>query len=373
MNGRIYDPTLGRFLQADPHIQAPKNSQSYNRYSYVLNNPLSYTDPSGYFFNKLFKGLNKLLGDFAPFVAIAFSIWAPWGTTLWASIGTGFVAGGIATGSLKGALIGAFTAGAFHGVGTHFQGVGKLTSGLKAAKALAHGVVGGISSVLNGGKFGHGFASAGLTQALSGSIDGIDKGTRFSAERIVAAAVVGGTSSAITGGKFANGAVTGAFSRTFNDESHWRQNLSAAKDWVAENGGRVITTAGGAIQVATGVGLCSTGIGCALGAPLIAHGANNIYEGVTGEDGLLRDGYQAASQLLTGDETYGDYAYGAVDVGTSLGGATKLVLKPNAWKLFRNIPSDYTRAFNVTAPTALVTNAVVDLNTVVDTYNRGAN
>ncbi|MEJ6477041.1 RHS repeat-associated core domain-containing protein, partial [Pseudoalteromonas piscicida] len=50
MNGRIYDPTLGRFLQADPHIQAPTNSQSYNRYSYVLNNPLSYTDPSGYFF-----------------------------------------------------------------------------------------------------------------------------------------------------------------------------------------------------------------------------------------------------------------------------------------------------------------------------------
>jgi hypothetical protein len=36
MNGRIYDPTLGRFLQADPHIQAPQNSQSYNRYVYVL-------------------------------------------------------------------------------------------------------------------------------------------------------------------------------------------------------------------------------------------------------------------------------------------------------------------------------------------------
>ena len=48
MNGRIYDPTLGRFLQADPFIQYPNNSQSYNRYSYVLNNPLSYTDPSGY-------------------------------------------------------------------------------------------------------------------------------------------------------------------------------------------------------------------------------------------------------------------------------------------------------------------------------------
>jgi RHS repeat-associated protein len=49
MNGRIYDPKLGRILQADPFVQAPKNSQSLNRYSYVFNNPLSYTDPSGYF------------------------------------------------------------------------------------------------------------------------------------------------------------------------------------------------------------------------------------------------------------------------------------------------------------------------------------
>lgn len=48
MGGRIYDPVLGRMLQADPLIQAPYNGQSYNRYSYVWNNPLSATDPSGY-------------------------------------------------------------------------------------------------------------------------------------------------------------------------------------------------------------------------------------------------------------------------------------------------------------------------------------
>ena len=48
MNGRLYDPVLGRFLQADPVIQAPHNAQSHNRYSYVLNNPLSFTDPSGF-------------------------------------------------------------------------------------------------------------------------------------------------------------------------------------------------------------------------------------------------------------------------------------------------------------------------------------
>ncbi|VVM21531.1 Rhs family protein-like precursor [uncultured Gammaproteobacteria bacterium] len=48
MNGRAYDPQIGRFLSADPYIQAPYNTQSYNRYSYVMNNPLKYTDPDGY-------------------------------------------------------------------------------------------------------------------------------------------------------------------------------------------------------------------------------------------------------------------------------------------------------------------------------------
>ena len=48
MNGRVQDPSLGRFVSADPIIQAPHYSQSLNRYSYVWNNPLAMTDPSGY-------------------------------------------------------------------------------------------------------------------------------------------------------------------------------------------------------------------------------------------------------------------------------------------------------------------------------------
>src|SRR5208337_4426714 len=40
MNGRVQDAILGRFLSADPHIPDPSNAQSYNRYSYVNNNPL---------------------------------------------------------------------------------------------------------------------------------------------------------------------------------------------------------------------------------------------------------------------------------------------------------------------------------------------
>ncbi|TCI04835.1 hypothetical protein EZV61_02355 [Corallincola luteus] len=49
MNGRAYDYNLGRFLSVDPVIQAPENSQSLNPYSYIMNNPLAGTDPSGYY------------------------------------------------------------------------------------------------------------------------------------------------------------------------------------------------------------------------------------------------------------------------------------------------------------------------------------
>ena len=50
MNGRMYDPKLGRFLSPDPYIQAPTDPQNFNRYSYCLNNPLKYTDPDGELF-----------------------------------------------------------------------------------------------------------------------------------------------------------------------------------------------------------------------------------------------------------------------------------------------------------------------------------
>jgi len=49
MNGRTYDPWLGRMLQPDNYVQAAGYLQNYNRYSYALNNPLKYTDPSGEF------------------------------------------------------------------------------------------------------------------------------------------------------------------------------------------------------------------------------------------------------------------------------------------------------------------------------------
>jgi hypothetical protein len=48
MNGRIYDLEIARFLSPDPIIQDPYNLLNYNRYSYCLNNPLKYSDPSGF-------------------------------------------------------------------------------------------------------------------------------------------------------------------------------------------------------------------------------------------------------------------------------------------------------------------------------------
>jgi len=50
MNGRVQDAVTGRFLSADPYITQPENTQNFNRYSYVLNNPLRYVDPSDLFF-----------------------------------------------------------------------------------------------------------------------------------------------------------------------------------------------------------------------------------------------------------------------------------------------------------------------------------
>jgi RHS repeat-associated protein len=243
MNGRIYDPTLGRFLQADPFIQAPKNSQSYNRYSYVLNNPLSYTDPSGYFFSKLWKGIKKFAGVIA---GIVVAVYCPACTaTFWSSVFTGAAigAGSAALNGgniLRGALVGAFSGAAFFKIGQHFKslsrdnllaakhGVGEgafdfgglaLTRGQIAGQIASHAVAGGIASELQGGKFGHGFFSAGVTKGFGGAFlsGGANAGTSAEmAQNTVISAVIGGTASVVSGGKFVNGARTAAFQYLFN-------------------------------------------------------------------------------------------------------------------------------------------------------------
>lgn len=63
MNGRLYDPVLGRFIQPDNFIQEPSNIQNFNRYSYVLNNPLKYNDPTGNEFKDLKGSFNLFFSD----------------------------------------------------------------------------------------------------------------------------------------------------------------------------------------------------------------------------------------------------------------------------------------------------------------------
>jgi RHS repeat-associated protein len=96
MNARLYDPALGRFLAPDPYVQMPGFSQSYNRYSYVLNNPLLYTDLSGEIF-----GIDDLL--FAVIVGVVVGAYIGgsaaegtlnpfewnWDKNTWAGIGIG--------------------------------------------------------------------------------------------------------------------------------------------------------------------------------------------------------------------------------------------------------------------------------------------
>lgn len=76
-----------------------------------------------------------------------------------------------------------------------------------------------------GGKFGHGFWSAGIGAALGGQINGI----KTAVGRVVASAVVGGTISKLTGGKFANGAFGAAFARILGEARNHYQNQASAK------------------------------------------------------------------------------------------------------------------------------------------------
>jgi hypothetical protein len=48
MRGRLFDPKIGRFITPDPFVPRPWDGQSWNPYSYTLNNPLKYVDPSGF-------------------------------------------------------------------------------------------------------------------------------------------------------------------------------------------------------------------------------------------------------------------------------------------------------------------------------------
>jgi RHS repeat-associated protein len=65
MNGRVYDPRLARFGTPDPMTENPFSTQGWNRYSYVGNSPVNFTDPSGYCFMGCFwQPVFRAIGNF---------------------------------------------------------------------------------------------------------------------------------------------------------------------------------------------------------------------------------------------------------------------------------------------------------------------
>ena len=165
MDGRVYDPRLGRFLSPDPYVQDPTYSQSLNRYSYCVNNPLKYIDPSGYTWLSKFNSWIK-------------SNWKPIVTTAVA------VAAGIAVAVLTG------------GIGSPI--LVAMLSG--AASGFAGGVMG---TALNGGNLNE-CLFAGVRGALIGAIAGLAGGVAG-----VGAAWALNTVTGISGGVI-GGAIAGA-------------------------------------------------------------------------------------------------------------------------------------------------------------------
>ncbi|HXY99370.1 MAG TPA: RHS repeat-associated core domain-containing protein [Stellaceae bacterium] len=247
MNGRVYDPTLGRFTSADPVVQDPYNAQSLNRYSYVYDNPLAYSDPSGHCFLglcHLFSAIANIVSSIishpqvilAIAVAVVFvqpaviglvgsalSLSGAAATIASAAIG-GAIAGGIATGSLEGALVGAFTAGVLAGIGDITQNwalpngpQGSIDWEGAAESAGVHAFAGGVTSVAAGHDFTSGFLAAGVSDFAGPEITKLDLGTVGEG---VARVTIGGTAAAVGGGSFANGAVTAAYEYLFNAYQH---------------------------------------------------------------------------------------------------------------------------------------------------------
>lgn len=230
MNARIYDPATGRFMSADPVIPSALDIQSYNRYSYVGNNPLSLTDPTGncpiciaawviigaeaaHQVGLIDKQLTRTIQG----IAAAWAVGGPGGLLNGGFAGA--VAGGFAGGfvssdfNLKGGLYGAVQGGLFYGVGelTKFHGATfkDFLEPNHLANIAGHAAVGCAMASAQGGKCGAGAAAAGFGAVFAPVVPP-------GAAGLVITSVVGGTASVLGGGKFANGAVTAAFGYLFN-------------------------------------------------------------------------------------------------------------------------------------------------------------
>ena len=244
MNGRVYDPTLARFISPDPFVQFGSNTQSFNRYSYLLNNPLNATDPTGYFLERIFRSAHQLSGGawvdrnyLGPFTrknpwapqlaaAVCTSACGPFGALIAAGIQAhgAYLQGASFNDSIRVGAISLVATELFSGIGDYFSsGAGAQWAPAYqfAGRVVAHGAVGsatawalgGSASDIRAGFYSGAFAAAAAPRVSAWSRDNPIAGTMISA-------AVGGTVSVIGGGKFANGAMTAAFSFAFNELRH---------------------------------------------------------------------------------------------------------------------------------------------------------
>ncbi|MCU1724801.1 DUF4225 domain-containing protein [Pseudomonas sp. 5P_5.1_Bac1] len=134
----------------------------------------------------------------------------------------------------------------------------------------------------------------------------------------------------------------------------------------------------GASMMTTGVGVCygSAMTVCAVaGAPMVAHGANNIYEnganlssGRSDAVGPLKKLYQGVAVAAGGSESNGSVAYGSVDVLLSIYGFYRPLPKPGTWQLFRPIKTDYVPAYKLMNKGALLFEAIMGAWTASQVY-----
>ena len=184
MNGRLYDPDLGRFLSPDNFVQMPDNSQNFNRYSYCLNNPLKYTDPSGEIF-----GIDDAVFAFAAFNMASSMMRAAFdGKSV-----------------LKAGALSFLSSVASYGVGSAL-GHGLGTFGHELLRAGAHGLTNGVINAINGDNFVNGFVT-GMTASLSGSAA---QALHFNTLGVISSSTItGGLASWASGGNFLEGAQIG--------------------------------------------------------------------------------------------------------------------------------------------------------------------